>query len=378
MDSRLPDLTGIPFIDAHMHPPLATAVVDVDGLRRRWYEGRAEHAAIAADFVAYRTAITRLSRLLGCDGEEGAVAAALSADPLDRRLERVVARAGVAGLVVDTGYPPPDQTVDLAAMAAGIVPTAPLLRLELLAGELLSAAGGFDDFIGAFDASLDGAKARGFRGFKSVIAYRSGLAVAAADHRAAADGFARERRRGTRRLSEKALLDLLLWRAIDAARRHGLAIQFHAGYGDRDIDLGGAGHPLRLRSLLDHGVEDVTLVILHGAWPHTAEAAWLAAVYPNVVLDVPSAIPPVGPSAVLDMWRCALAAAPLSRIHASTDSNGLIEQVWIGALTAREVLAAALAELLAAGALSARACEEVAAAVLAGNARRLYWGEAGA
>jgi hypothetical protein len=64
--------------------------------------------------------------------------------------------------------------------------------------------------------------------------------------------------------------------------------------------------------------------------------------------------------------------APVTRIQASTDAAGVPEQVGLGARWSRRSLAAALEELVSAGMLRAGEAEEAAAAILAGNARRLY------
>jgi hypothetical protein len=65
---------------------------------------------------------------------------------------------------------------------------------------------------------------------------------------------------------------------------------------------------------------------------------------------------------------------PLSRIHASTDAAGLSEQIALGARQARRTLGLALAELVQTGSLSTTEAERVAADILAGTARRIYFG----
>lgn len=375
MTSPTVDLSALPVLDGHLHAPLREIPSDLDGYRWLWYEGQREDAYLAAGLTAYRWAVHELAAELGCGDDEESVIAAIATHEVAEWARRIVGAADVEALVVDTGFPPPELALlpDELGAAAG-VPVATLLRIEQVAGELTGLVSSFDQFLDAFDERVEGARAAGHAGLKSIIAYRSGLAVEPASLEEARVGFEREHGRGATRLVEKPLLDFLLVRSLGAARRQALPMQLHAGYGDPDIDLRLA-NPLELRWLLESGAANgVPLVLLHGAYPYAREGAWLAAVYPHVYLDVATCIPPLGFAALVDTWREALAIAPISRLQASSDAAGLAEHVWLGARRARATLGAALGELHAAGALTAAEAENAAEAILAGNARGLYLG----
>jgi uncharacterized protein len=376
------DLAAVPFVDAHMHPPLRQAPSDMPAYRWPWYEGSPDDTALAGDLVAYRWAVRALARHLGCAPDDETVRRAVAERDRGEWIREVVRAGNVDALVVDTGYPDPATALTWREIEkiAG-VGVAPLLRLEHRAGEMAGEAASFDEFVDRYDTEVAGARPAGFRGLKSVIAYRSGLAVdpaaSAADARAA---FERDRARadadGSIRLTEKPLLDFLLVRALGVARRDGLPLQLHAGYGDRDLDLAG-GRPGLLRPLLDSGAADgVAVVLLHGCFPFTDEAAVVTSIYANVYLDVATCVPPFGWSVQVDIWRTVLSVAPLSRVHASTDAAGLPEQIALGAWRARQTLAVALGELRDADALTAEECERVAVDVLGATARELYFGPA--
>jgi len=369
------DLTGVPFIDAHMHAPLRDRPQDVEGYRGRWYEGDPRDAALTADLTAYRWAIHELAQHLGCGDEEQAVIAATAERPGAAWLRETCARSQVEGVVVDTGYPPPERVLSPHEMrkVSGLR-VAELARIEHAAVGLVAGSRSFSDFLKRFDEIIESAAEAGVAGIKSVVAYRSGLAIERVDYAAAEDAYVREAARASGRLMEKALLDFLVVRCLAAARRHSLPFQLHTGYGDREIDLRSA-NPLDLRPLLESDdARGVRIVLLHGAWPYTREAAWLAAVYPNVYLDVSTCIPPLGWAALVEMWKVTLAVAPISRVHASSDAAGLAEQIGIGAARARASLTVALEELVRIGSLRAAEAEEVAEAVLGGTARQLYFG----
>ncbi len=375
------DLSGLPFLDGHMHPPYRAHPADLAAYRWPWYEGSPDDTEMVPDTAAYRWAIRELAGDLGCAVREEDVIAAVRTREPAAWLAECVERENVVGLVADMGYPPPDIsfTADELAGASGIA-VAPLLRIEHRAGVLAAQCRTFDEFLDRYDAELAGARDSGYAGLKSVLAYRSGLAAAPATATEARRAFERSRAAAAEDaqalfLTEKHLLDFLFARALRAARDADMAVQIHAGWGDRDLDLPGS-NPWLLRALLDASPDAraVPLVLLHGSYPYTGEAAVLAATHANIYFDVSTCVPPFAWALQMEVWRTALSMVPLSRIHASSDAAGLSEQIALGARQARRTLGVALAELCTTGALGHREAEAVAADILAGTARQLYLG----
>ena len=269
----------------------------------------------------------------------------------------------------------PTESLPLEQIRATGVEVAPLLRLEAVAGDLIAEGLGFADLIERYDAAVDGARDAGYAGLKSVAAYRSGLAIRRWEAADAEEALERQRAAGVTRVQEQQLVDFLLLRALPVARRDDLPVQLHAGYGDRDLDLR-LVNPLHLRGMLSSDeAQGVHFVVLHAAWPFVREGAFMTAVYANVTLDIATCIPPLGHAALLEAWRCALSVGAINRLHASTDAAGLPEHISLGAARARSTLGQVLAELVASGELSAGQAERAGAAILAGNSRRLYFGE---
>jgi hypothetical protein len=366
------DLTDLPYIDGHMHPPLRRPPATPQEYRWPWYEGSAGSSHMVTELATYRAAIRELAEHLGCEESEDAVLAAVRARDAGRWFAEMMQLGGIEALIMDMGYPDPADALSLEeARAMSGVEVRPLLRIESVAGRLMDEATGFADFAARYDASLRAARDDGYLGLKSIIAYRTGLAVEPVDETVAAAAYEQQRSIGSR-ISVKPLVDHLLVRALRIARELQLAVQLHTGYGDRDLDLA-LGNPLHLRPLLESGAADgVPLVLLHGSWPYTREAAYLAAVHEHVYVDIATCIPPLGFGEMVAMWRIALAVAPVTRIQASTDAAGVPEQAGLGARWSRRSLAVALEELVGAAMLRAGEAEDAAAAILAGNARRLY------
>jgi uncharacterized protein len=369
------DLSQVPFVDGHMHPPLRVRPPTVEEYRWPWFEGLPSESAQVTELVPYRWAIRQLADELGCAADERSVVAATRGLDPPTWLATVCERSQTTGLVVDTGYPPPDKALPLQQIRAAGVDVAPLLRLEAVAGDLIAEGVSFADLVERYDAAVSGARDGGYAGLKSIAAYRSGLAVRPWSAEEAEAALARQRAAGVTRVQEQALVDFLLLRALPVARRDGMPVQLHAGYGDRDLDLR-LVNPLHLRGMLaSEEAQGVHFVILHAAWPYVREGAFMTAVYANVTLDIATCIPPLGHAALLEAWRCALSVGATNRIHASTDAAGLPEQISLGAMRARSTLGHVLAELVATGELATGQAERCGEAILSGNSRRLYLGE---
>jgi len=369
------DLTHVPFVDGHMHPPLRVRPQTVEQYRWPWFEGLPSESEHVAELVPYRWAIRQLADDLGCPPDERSVVAATRELDPQTWLATVCERSQTTGLVLDTGYPSPEESLPLQQIRAAGVDVAPLLRLEAVAGELIAEGLGFTDLLERYDAAVEGARDAGYVGLKSIAAYRSGLEIRPWSAAEAEDALTRQRAAGVTRVQEQALVDFLLLRALPVARRDDLPLQLHAGYGDRDLDLR-AVNPLHLRGLLSsEAAEGVHFVVLHAAWPYVREGAFLTAVYSNVTLDVATCIPPLGHSALLEAWRAALSVGALNRLHASSDAAGLAEHIALGAARARTTLGHVLGELVATGELAVGQAERAGEAILSGNSRRLYFGE---
>jgi uncharacterized protein len=369
------DLSEVPFVDGHMHPPLRVRPQTVEEYRWPWFEGLPSESEQVTQLVPYRWAIRQLADELGCPADERSVVAATRGLDPQTWLATVCERSQTTGLVADTGYPPPDEALPLQGIRAAGVDVAPLLRLESVAGDLIAEGVAFAELVERYDAAVGGARDAGYAGLKSIAAYRSGLAIRRWEASDAEDALERQRALGITRVQEQELVDFLLLRALPIARRDDMPVQLHAGYGDRDLDLR-LVNPLHLRGMLSsEEAQGVHFVVLHAAWPFVREGAFMTAVYANVTLDIATCIPPLGHAALLEAWRCALSVGATNRIHASTDAAGLAEHIALGATRARSTLGHVLGELVASGELSVGQAERSGEAILSGNSRRLYFGE---
>ena len=373
------DLRGVPVVDNHCHGirpgeiqpgPLA--------FRRAFTESTdpgmpREHVATTA---FYRRLLGALAAFLGCEPDEGSVLAARARMDARDLAAALLRDANVEVLLLDTGFPPPEEVLAGAELAElGDCRTEPILRLETLMERVLAEHGSLEEAKEALAASLDDVRGQRYVALKSIAAYRTGLNVREWTREEAEASFREFRRaagEGSTRLVHKPLLDTLLHVAFAEAARQEVPVQFHVGYGDADTDLL-LGNPLHLRSVLgDPGYRAMPVVLLHECYPYTREGGYLAAVYENAYLDLSYGIPLLGYGEMLSFTRQALGVAPISKLLYSSDGIGVPELHWMGATDGRCALGEALGELVGQGELSDSEAEAAGEAVLQGNAIRLY------
>jgi predicted TIM-barrel fold metal-dependent hydrolase len=215
-------------------------------------------------------------------------------------------------------------------------------------------------------------------GVKSIAAYRVGLALDArrprdAEVTAAAGRWLADEAGGTGRtggmpprLADETLHRFFIWCGAEL----GLPIQFHVGYGDRDIDLHRC-NPLLLTELLRALEPTGAPVLLLHNYPYHREAGYLAQVFPNVYADLGLATHNVGARAP-EVLAEALELVPLRKFLFSSDAFGLPELYYLGALLFRRALSRFLQARLDADDISYADAERITRLIGGENAARAY------
>ncbi|MFE0452885.1 amidohydrolase family protein [Streptomyces sp. NPDC058914] len=275
-------------------------------------------------------------------------------------------RTGV--LCVDTGFTPDRITSPTElARAAGAV-AHEVVRLEAVAEAVAARgvdAGGYADAFRA--AALDAVRQPGVVGVKSVAAYRTGFDLDPARPSDAEVTRAARRwlARGGR-LDEPVLVRHLLWTAVDL----GLPLQLHTGFGDNDIRLHRVD-PTRLTDWLHLTSGTIPVLLLH-CWPYQRQAAYLAAVFEQVYLDVGLTLHHVGPARARAVLEEALEITPFRKLLYSSDAYGVAEFYALGALAFRRGLGDLLQDRVDADELALPDALRLARWAGADNARRIY------
>jgi uncharacterized protein len=371
------DLSAIPIVDNHCHSLLREQPRDDVSFRNHLTESYIP--AIARDdmphSMGYHWAIRELAAFLGCDATADAVHAARASWGVERLAREVVTRANFKTWLIDSGYGSGTtySLDELRAMAPGLE-VREVVRLEPMIERLIVESGDFDSFLDSYDAALADLRGSGYVGMKSVIAYRSGLRIEPVARPSAADAFktvhAVARRDGVVRIESKPLLDFLIVKAVEQAHRQNVAIQFHTGLGDPDLDLT-LVDPAALRLLFAERFRGAPIVLLHTGYPYVRSASYCAAMFPNVYADL-GEVQLFAPGEYRDVVRELMGLAPANKILFSTDASLIPELYWLGAVLGRRAVGQILDEHIADGFIDDRTAMSFAELMLWQNSERVY------
>jgi hypothetical protein len=321
-----------------------------------------------------RYMIKLLSGFLGCEASLERVATTRSqrANNFDSYVKELFENVKLQGLVLDGGYPPlPEE--DLKRFPAKVVR---VFRIETFITELINGHNSFEEFCSAYELGIRRAiRHEGYVGLKSIIAYRTGLKIGRVPLDAAKRNF-NDAKNGRAQVAwfgpkVKELRDYLLIRALELSIDLEVPMQIHTGVGDYDIVLDQCDPALMYDLLKDEKLRHATVVLVHGGFPNSQNAAFMASVLPNVFLDFSLTIPflnPVSHDRLLEI----LQIAPASKIMYGSDGFGLPEIFWLGAKVGKKALEDCLDALLEKGALGEGEIEDMARRVLFENANELY------
>ncbi|MFI0229467.1 amidohydrolase family protein [Streptomyces sp. NPDC017086] len=281
---------------------------------------------------------------------------------------RFLTASGTGVFCVDTGFAPYPLTTPAELAAAAGAAACEVVRLERLAETVAARGVEAGEYPAVLRAAAEEAVRRpGVVAVKSVAAYRTGFTLDPERPTDAAVTEAARRwlARGGR-LADPVLVRHLLWTAVGLGR----PLQLHTGFGDADVTLHRAD-PALLTDWLRRTAGTVPVLLLH-CWPYHRQAAWLAAVFEHVYLDVGLALHYTGPARCRAVLEEALEVTPFRKLLYSSDAFGVAEFHHLGALCFRQGLAALLQDRVDADELSLSDALRIAAWTGRDNARRLY------
>lgn len=370
-------IAEMPLLDHHCHAPLRLPqAISAPEFRAPFTESALAEVQVndVPETLAYRAMLRWLASLLSCEPNEDAVLAARAEYEPEAYHRMLADDAGLGTLLADHLFAEahsyaPEEWATLIGR-----PVHRVLRVETVAERLLPAATSWEALRQEFSQSLVTSASRGVVAFKSIAAYRSGLDVQpvdAATASAALDAVRAEIEAGEfTRLTNKPLIDALLWETLEVAAQLSLPLQFHVGLGDDDVVLP-ASNPTLLRAVFrEPRYRHVPIVLLHN-YPYVREAAYLASIYPNAYVDLGLTVPLAGPDCDA-LIREALGLAPVSKVLASTDGHGTPEFQWFAARLWRVSLARVLDAIIEADMMDHGEAVAVASRVLHANAETLY------
>ena len=291
--------------------------------------------------------------------------------------KRFLRAAGFEILLVDSGNRPEElcSVEELGVIAD--VPTREVVRMESVAERVAKTSGvsatGYAD---AFETALRASLHNNVAGLKTVVAYRSTLAIdyappsAGEVARAAGDWLAEVEQTGAARITDQVLERHLLWTGANIAREKSYPMQFHIGIGDPDIELNKVD-PSRLTPFIREAEAwQFPITLLH-CYPFHRHAGLMAENFPYVYFDVGFVQNWSGPSYQRIMDE-ALELVPFTKQLYSSDAFGLSELYYLGAMRFRTSVARALGRWIDDDELPAVEAERIIDLIGRTNARRIY------
>lgn len=291
----------------------------------------------------------------------------MSPDALDTAL---LPPARIGHWLVDTGFHSTDISSPEDLAAASGSRSGEIVRLEQLAETIADAGTAPADFTDAFRHALTEA-AKYAVGFKTIVAYRIGFDIdwsAPSDEAVAAavGGWLKRSEGEPLRLTDPTVIGFLIHSAVEL----GLPIQFHVGFGDRDLDLHRCNPMLLLPLLRQPQIANTPITLLH-CWPYHREAGYLAQAFDNVYFDVGLTLNYVGAQST-QIVRETLEVAPFAKQLFSSDAFGLPEMHLLGSVLWRRSIGLVLGEWVRQGDWSLTDAIRVGRMIGHENAARVY------
>jgi predicted TIM-barrel fold metal-dependent hydrolase len=288
-----------------------------------------------------------------------------SPEALDRIM---LPAAGVGRWIVDTGFKGDLITTPEQLTKVSDVPSSEILRLERLAEDLLEAGTSAVEFPDAFRVALRAAvDDPDVVGTKTICAYRCGFDIDWS-RPSDADVIAQARELSTQPKPYRIDDPVLIAFGVHEAAAHGLPIQVHVGFGDRDLDLHRTD-PLLLLPLL-RAMPPVAVLLLH-CYPFQRQAGYLAQAFDHVNFDVGLAINYLGARST-GLVAEALETAPFAKQLFSSDAFGPPELHVLGAVLWRRAMGVTLGGWIRTGDCSVDDAIRIVDMIGVHNAERVY------
>jgi predicted TIM-barrel fold metal-dependent hydrolase len=276
--------------------------------------------------------------------------------------------ARVSRWVVDTGFKGDLITTPEQLTKLSDVPSSEILRLERMTEDLLEDGTSPDDFPEVFRAALRTAVDNPeVVGTKTIAAYRIGFDVDWA-RPSDAEVVAHARELSARPRPLRVDDAVLIAFGVHEAAAHGLPIQVHVGFGDRDMDLH-RSDPMLLLPLLRQ-MTPVPVLLLH-CYPFQRQAGYLAQAFDHVNFDVGLAINYLGVRST-GVVAEALETAPFAKQLYSSDAFGPPELHVLGSVLWRRAMGLVLGDWIRAGDCGEADAIRIVDMIGVHNAERVY------
>ncbi|ADX84045.1 amidohydrolase family protein [Saccharolobus islandicus] len=265
---------------------------------------------------------------------------------------------GIEGFVIDTGFGNKEMEIPAKLKL--------LFRIESIINDSIFQMP-FDKALEYFEETLRGKiRKEGYTGFKSIIAYRTGLKVNCDIEQARRDFYSNETDWFGKVV--KGFRDYLLCETLRIAKELKVPVQIHTGAGDRDIKL-----ELSRPSYLTNVVRkyEGKVIFVHAGYPYHRETSWMSYLYPSVYLDTSQVIP-FAPLAAYTILNEIFEVAPLNKVMHGSDAFHIPEIAWLAAKLAKKAIHKTTEMMIEKNILDEKDAKELVERFLYYNSKEMY------
>ncbi|BFH73170.1 amidohydrolase family protein [Sulfurisphaera javensis] len=265
--------------------------------------------------------------------------------------------AGIEGIIIDEGFGKKEMEIPVKYKL--------LFRIEKIINDDLFKKS-FDKAIEYFEETLRGKVKEGYVGFKTIIAYRTGLKISCNESKAFEDFYSKERDWFGKKA--KAFRDYLVCKTLQIAKELKVPVQIHTGAGDRDIKFE-LSRPSYLTDIVRK--YEGKIVFVHAGYPYHRESAWMSYIFPSVYLDI-SQFNPFAPLSTFNVMKEIFEVSPANKVLYGSDAFNVPEIAWLGAKLAKESFEELKSEFIRRDLIDEKDLKEIEERFFYKNAEELY------
>lgn len=246
-------------------------------------------------------------------------------------------------------------------------------RIEFFTDDIIARGVPFTDFTDCFiEYAQTEIVKHGLIALKSIIAYRTGLEVIPCPIQTVREAYSLYMNNPDNVDAEKIIRDYVFLTAAKFCSELDIPLQVHAGAGDSPVcDLRLHDPILLYQALNDPRVMDTRLILLHASYPVVEHAAYLAAQYANIYVDVSMMVPYLA-HAVDSKLQAMLENVPYSKLLYGSDGSVMPDFIWYSAKHFKLALQNILNDFIEAGYIDDGFARHAARLVLSDNVKRIY------
>src|SRR5579875_57370 len=299
-------------------------------------------------------------------------------------LDFLFSNAGITGFVIDDGHSeakgehtlPKFEIDEFESNLPKWLNIRYVHRIEPDIKYAFETSNNFDDFISFIEDRInDFSKNEKYAGFKTIIAYRTGLDLKWMSEEEAKKDFNEHRnQRGEVAWYGpvmRSLREYVICLVVEKLAKYGKTLKIHTGIGDRDILLE-RSFPFKLFDFLkDERARKTKIVLVHGGYPSNVFASYICNALPNVYFDISIACP-FGLANLKQRILESIELAPYKKIMYASDGYIIPEIHYAAALAFRKTMMDVIDEVISAGILNEEEALDMFESVAYKNAQMVF------